>query len=69
MLLSWVGNGTKIKRKMTIGKNTAVQKAGIKELQRLTLINILKSKGVIYRHYQLKFQKKHQSSREYLPTL
>jgi hypothetical protein len=54
---------------MTIGKNIDVQKVGIKELQRLTLINILKSKGVIYRHYQLKFQKKHQSSREYLPKL
>ena len=69
MLLSWVGNGTKIKRKMTIGKNTDVQKAGIKELQRLTLINILKSKGVIYRDYQLKFQKKRQSNQDYLPTL
>jgi hypothetical protein len=69
MLLSWVGNGTRIKRKMTIGKNTDVQKVGIKELQRLTLINILKSKGVIYRHYQLKFQKKRQSNQEYLPTL
>jgi hypothetical protein len=41
----------------------------IKELQRLTLINILKSKGIIYRHYQLKFQKKRQSNQEYLPTL
>ena len=68
MLLSWVGNGTKIKRKMTIGKNTDVQKAGIKELQRLTLINILKSKGVIYRHYHLKFQKKRQSNQDYPPT-
>ena len=54
---------------MTIGKNIDVQKVGIKELQRLTLINILKSKGVIYRHYQLKFQKKRQSNQEYLPTL
>ena len=69
MLLSWVGSYGRIKRKMTIGKNTDVQKVGIKELQRLTLINILKSKGVIYRHYQLKFQKKHQLSREYLPKL
>jgi hypothetical protein len=70
MLLSWVGSYGRIKKKMTIGKNTDVQKAGIKELQRLTLINILKSKGVIYRHYQLKFQqKKHQSSQTYLPMI
>nr|BAR32232.1 hypothetical protein [uncultured Mediterranean phage uvMED] len=53
---------------MTIGKNIEDRKVGIKKLQRLTLINILKSKGIIYRHYQLKFQKKHQSNQQYLPT-
>tara|TARA_R100001086_G_scaffold35364_1_gene16045 strand:+ start:317 stop:511 length:195 start_codon:yes stop_codon:yes gene_type:complete len=52
--LSWVGNGTKIKRKMTIGKNTDVQKVGTKnleELAKLTILNILSVKGVIYTHY------------------
>tara|TARA_B100000424_G_C22610218_1_gene340053 strand:+ start:218 stop:412 length:195 start_codon:yes stop_codon:yes gene_type:complete len=52
--LSWVGNGTKIKRKMTIGKNTDVQKVGTKnleELVKLTILNILSVKGVIYTHY------------------
>jgi len=54
---------------MTIGKNIEDRKVGIKKLQRLMLINILESKGIIYRHYQLKFQKKRQSNQDYLPTL
>ena len=57
MLLSWVGSYGKIKRKMTIGKNTDVQKVGTKnleELAKLTILNILSVKGVIYTHYKNK---------------
>jgi len=54
-LLSWVGNYGKIKRKMTIGKNIEDQKVGTKnleELAKLTILNILSTKGVIYTHYK-----------------
>ena len=57
MLLSWVGNYGRIKRKMTIGKNTDVQKVGTKnleELAKLTILNILSTKGIIYTHYKNK---------------
>tara|TARA_A100001388_G_scaffold98893_1_gene72083 strand:+ start:1392 stop:1613 length:222 start_codon:yes stop_codon:yes gene_type:complete len=57
LLLSWVGNGTRIKRKMTIGKNIDVQKVGTKnleELAKLTILNILSTKGIIYTHYKNK---------------
>jgi hypothetical protein len=53
--LSWVGNYGKIKRKMTIGKNIEDQKVGTKnleELAKLTILNILSTKGVIYTHYK-----------------
>ena len=54
-MLSWVGNYGKIKRKMTIGKNIEDQKVGTKnleELAKLTILNILSTKGVIYTHYK-----------------
>tara|TARA_R100000406_G_scaffold85489_1_gene68938 strand:- start:339 stop:545 length:207 start_codon:yes stop_codon:yes gene_type:complete len=57
MLLSWVGSYGRIKRKMTIGKNTDVQKVGTKnleELAKLTILNILSTKGIIYTHYKNK---------------
>ena len=57
MLLSWVGSYGRIKRKMTIGKNTDVQKVGTKnleELAKLTILNILSVQGVIYTHYKNK---------------
>ena len=53
--MSWVGNYGKIKRKMTIGKNIEDQKVGTKnleELAKLTILNILSTKGVIYTHYK-----------------
>ena len=55
--MSWVGSYGKIKRKMTIGKNTDVQKVGTKnleELAKLTILNILSVQGVIYTHYKNK---------------
>ena len=45
---------------MTIGKNTDVQKVGTKnleELAKLTILNILSIKGVIYTHYKNKKRK------------
>jgi hypothetical protein len=60
--LSWVGNYGRIKRKMTIGKNTDVQKVGTKnleELAKLTILNILSVKGVIYTHYKNKSRFRH----------
>ncbi len=42
---------------MTIGKNTDVQKVGTKnleELAKLTILNILSTKGIIYTHYKNK---------------
>ena len=54
-MLSWVGNYGKIKRKMTIGKNIEDQKVGTKnleELAKLTILNILSTKGIIYTHYK-----------------
>ena len=55
--MSWVGSYGRIKRKMTIGKNTDVQKVGTKnleELAKLTILNILSVQGVIYTHYKNK---------------
>ena len=55
MLLSWVGAYGRIKRKMTIGKNIEDQKVGTKnleELAKLTILNILSTKGIIYTHYK-----------------
>ena len=54
------GSYGKIKRKMTIGKNTDVQKVGTKnleELAKLTILNILSTKGIIYTHYKNKKRK------------
>ena len=45
------------KRKMTIGKNIENRKGGnknLKELARLTLLNILSVQGLIYTHYKNK---------------
>ena len=42
---------------MTIGKNIDVQKVGTKnleELAKLTILNILSTKGIIYTHYKNK---------------
>ena len=55
------GNYGKIKKKMTIGKNTDVQKVGTKnleELAKLTILNILSTKGIIYTHYKNKIENK-----------
>ena len=55
--MSWVGNGTRIKKKMTIGKNIEDRKVGnknLEELAKLTILNILSVKGVIYTHYKNK---------------
>jgi hypothetical protein len=52
------GSYGRIKRKMTIGKNTDVQKVGTKkdlgELAKLMILNILSVKGVIWTHYKNK---------------
>ena len=41
----------------------------IKELQKEMLISILSAKGLIFQHYQAKFQKKkHQLNQDYLPN-
>tara|TARA_R100001460_G_scaffold26997_1_gene54618 strand:+ start:569 stop:766 length:198 start_codon:yes stop_codon:yes gene_type:complete len=51
------GSYGRIKRKMTIGKNIDVQKVGTKnleELAKLTILNILSTKGIIYTHYKNK---------------
>ena len=42
---------------MTIGKNIDVQKVGnknLEELAKLTILNILSTKGIIYTHYKNK---------------
>ena len=44
------------------------QKQNLKQLMRLTLINILNAKGLYYRKYQQQYQRKHQSNQiDYLP--
>ena len=44
------------------------QKQNLKELMRLTLINILNAKGLYYRKYQQQYQRKRQSNQiDYLP--
>ena len=46
-----------IKRKMTIGKNIEDLKVGnknLEELAKLTILNILSTKGIIYTHYKNK---------------
>ena len=60
------------RKKMTIIKNTDAHKGGnnIKDLQREMLKSILSSKGLIFRHYQAKFQqKKHQLNQAHFPNL
>jgi hypothetical protein len=58
------------KRKMTIIKNIENRKGGnknLKELARLTLLNILSVQGVIYTHYknkQLKGKYEHNTIRK-----
>jgi hypothetical protein len=58
------GSYGRIKRKMTIGKNTDVQKVGTKkdleELAKLMILNILSVKGVIYTHYKNKRKGKYE---------
>ena len=45
-----------------------LQQQNLKELMRLTLINILNAKGLYYRRYQLQYQQKRQSNQiDYLP--
>ena len=47
---------------MTIGKNIDVQKVGTKnleELAKLTILNILSVKGIIYTHYKNKSRFRH----------
>ena len=45
-----------------------LQKQNLKQLMRLTLINILNAKGLYYRKYQLQYQQKRQSYPiDYLP--
>tara|TARA_Y100001938_G_scaffold100399_1_gene137239 strand:+ start:612 stop:854 length:243 start_codon:yes stop_codon:yes gene_type:complete len=56
------GNYGRIKRKMTIGKNIDVQKVGnknLEELAKLTILNILSVKGIIYTHYKNKSRFRH----------
>ena len=53
-------------------KNTSYfarsKQQNLKQLMRLTLINILNAKGLYYRKYQLQYQQKHQSYPiDYLP--
>ena len=55
-------------------KNTSYfarsKQQNLKQLMRLTLINILNAKGLYYRKYQLQYQQKHQSYPiDYLPNL
>ena len=48
--------------------NKQLQKQNLKQLMRLTLINILNAKGLYYRKYQLQYQQKRQSYPiDYLP--
>ena len=62
MLLSWVGNYGRIKRKNMIKnykdtyQNTLIVNGeqNLTELARLTLLNILSVRGVIYTHYKNK---------------
>jgi len=47
---------------MTIGKNIDVQKVGnknLEELAKLTILNILSVKGIIYTHYKNKSRFRH----------
>ena len=45
-----------------------LQKQNLKELMRLTLINILNAKGLYYQKYQQQYQRKRQSNQiGYLP--
>ena len=47
---------------MTIGKNIDVQKVGnknLEELAKLTILNILSIKGIIYTHYKNKSRFRH----------
>ena len=56
------GNYGRIRRKMTIGKNIDVQKVGnknLEELAKLTILNILSVKGIIYTHYKNKSRFRH----------
>ena len=48
--------------------NKQLQQQNLKQLMRLTLINILNAKGLYYRKYQLQYQQKRQSYPiDYLP--
>ena len=61
-------NGTKTtKEKMITGKNIDVHKVGTKkdleELVKLTILNILSVKGVIYTHYKNKREENNEQNR------
>ena len=54
---------------MITEKNIENRKVGnnIKDLQREMLISILSAKGLIFRHYQTKFQKRRQLNQAHSP--
>ena len=60
-----------MKKNKNIYQNTLIANGkNIKDLQREMLISILSSKGLIFRHYQAKFQqKKHQLNQAHFPNL
>ena len=66
-----IANGLLMNKQL---KNTScfdrskLKQQNLKELMRLTLINILNAKGLYYRKYQLQYQQKRQSYPiDYLP--
>ena len=57
------------KNKNTCQNTLTVNGKNIKDLQREMLISILSAKGLIFRHYQAKFQqKKHQLNQAHFPS-
>ena len=59
-----------MKKNKNIYQNTLIANGkNIKDLQREMLISILSAKGLIFRHYQAKFQqKKHQLNQAHSPN-
>ena len=52
----------------TIHLNKQIKKQNLRELAKLTLLNILNAKGLYYQKYQRLYQQKHQSNYPgYLP--
>jgi hypothetical protein len=45
--------------------NKQLEKQNLRELAKLTLLNILQTKGLYYQKYQRLYQQKHQSSYHY----